>query len=135
MTNSAILQSSNNFTIHANILTNNAYSLIIADEDLTVVANIIVNQNTKPLTSNDRFGITSSNGILELQTDNLNNNFGLLLGKSINIRNLHGTSLEFFNDSGKVIASSAININLNNYNYIKRPRININYQCHSLNIK
>ncbi len=123
VTNSAILQSSNNFTIHANILTNNASSLIIADEDLTVVANIIVNQNTKPLTSNDRFGITSSNGILELQTDNLNNNFGLLLGKSINIKNLHGTSLEFFNDSGRVIASSAININLNNYNYINNGEI------------
>ena len=115
--NSGNLQSADNFTINAASFTNSASSLILAGKDLTVRASSITNQNTKPSTSTITSGIVSANGNILLQTDILNNNSGLIAGKSTTVNALNATSVNLYNTLGAFISTAAISLNLGALDY------------------
>ncbi len=115
--NSGILESADNFTINASSFSNSASSLILAGGDLTVRASSINNQNTKPSTSNITSGIVSANGAVNLLTDTLNNNSGLVAGKSTSVSALSAGSVNLYNTLGAFISTAAISLDLGSIDY------------------
>jgi filamentous hemagglutinin len=115
--NSSNLQSTDNFTINAASFTNSASSLILAGKDLTVRASSITNQNTKPSTSTITSGIVSANGNILLQTDTLNNNSGIIAGKSTTVNALNATSVNLYNTLGAFISTAVITLDLGALDY------------------
>ncbi len=117
VTNSATLQSADSFTINAASLTNSASSLVLAGKDLTIKATSITNQNTKPSTSTITSGIVSANGAVNLETNTLNNNSGIIAGKSTSLTALSTSSVNLSNTLGAFISTAAILLNLGNLDY------------------
>ena len=115
--NSGILQSADNFTINASGFSNARSSLILAGNDLTISASSIDNQNTKPSTSIISSGIVSANGAVSLLTDSLNNNSGLVAGRSTSVLALNASNVNLSNTLGAFISTAAINLDLGNVDY------------------
>lgn len=115
--NSGNLESADNITINAAGFTNSDSSLILSGKDLTIRASSITNQNTKPSTSTITSGIVSANGNILLQTDTLNNNSGLIAGKSTVVNTLNATSVNLYNTLGAFISTAAISLNLGTLDY------------------
>jgi filamentous hemagglutinin len=116
--NSDLLQSADSFTINAASFANSAASLILAGKDLTVRASSISNQNTKPSTSNITSGIVSIDGNVLLQADILNNNSGIIVGKSTTVNALNNSSVNLSNALGAFISTASITLDLGNIDYI-----------------
>ena len=109
ITNSGSLKSDADFTINAASLTNSASSLILSGKNLNITAASIINQNTKPSSSNNS-GIISLDGNIVLKANSLNNNAGLILGKSITIDLVSATTNSSqINSLNKTFIASAVN--------------------------
>ncbi len=115
--NGGILESTDNFTINADSFYNSANSLILARGDLNIRASIIDNQNTKPSTSIITSGIVSANGAVNIVTDTLNNNSGLIVGKSTSVDALNAASINLYNTLGAFISTASISLDLGNIDY------------------
>ena len=117
VSNSGILESIESFIINAGSFSNTGSSLILAGNDLTVRASSINNQNTKPSTSTITSGMVSANGAVNLLTDTLNNNSGLVAGKSTSVSALNAGSVNIYNTLGAFISTAEISLNLGNIDY------------------
>ncbi|MES2961705.1 MAG: hemagglutinin repeat-containing protein [Pseudomonadota bacterium] len=117
ITNNGSLKSADIFTIKASDFTNSASSLILSEKDLNISAAKIINQNTKPAASAVTTGIVAANGTILLQTDNLNNNSGLVIGKSTAVNALNAASVSLYNNLGAFISTAAISLNLGALDY------------------
>ena len=117
VSNSGILESIESFIINAGSFSNTGSSLILAGNDLTVRASSINNQNTKPSTSTITSGMVSANGAVNLLTDTLNNNSGLVAGKSTSVSALNAGSVNIYNTLGAFISTAEIRLNLGNIDY------------------
>jgi len=127
ITNSGSLKSGADFTSNAASFTNSASSLILSGKNLNITAASIINKNTKPSSSTNS-GIISLDGNIILKTNSLNNNAGLILGKSITVdlasattnspqinslnKTFIASAVNFSNSAGTLFSNSSISLDL-----------------------
>ena len=117
VSNSGTMQSVESFNIETNNFSNLSKSLIIAGGNLKIRASAINNQNTKSVDSYITSGIVSANGAVNIFTDNLNNNAGIIAGKSTSLSALNNASVNLQNNLGSFISTAEIILNLGNLDY------------------
>lgn len=117
ISNTATLQSSDNFTINAASFTNSANSLILSGKDLTITAGSIVNSNTKPSNSIITSGLVSVSGAVALTTNSLNNNSGIIVGRSTTVNALSSPSVTLLNTLGSFISTASVTLTLGDIDY------------------
>ncbi len=117
ISNGGTLQSADSFTINAASFTNAASSLVLAGGNLSITSTSISNADTKPTGTTITAGLVSANGTITLQTDILNNNSGIIAGKSTTLNALNNSSVTLLNTLGSFISTAAITLNLGNLDY------------------
>ena len=117
ISNSGTMQSVESFDIDTDSFTNLAKSLILAGGNLKIRASALNNQNTKPSNSKVSSGIVSSNGAVDIFADNINNNAGIVIGKSTSVSVLNNANVILENTLGSFISTEAITLNLGNLDY------------------
>ncbi len=117
VTNSSTLQSAGSFTINAASFTNATSSLVLAGGNLSIKSAAITNANTKPSGTTITSGLVSANGAITLQTDSLNNNSGIIAGKSTTVSALNNSSVTLLNTLGSFISSASITLDLGSLDY------------------
>ena len=117
ISNTATLQSSDDFTINAASFTNSANSLILSGKDLTITAGSIVNSNTKPSNSIITSGLVSVSGAVALTTNSLNNNSGIIVGRSTTVNALSSPSVTLLNTLGSFISTASVTLTLGDIDY------------------
>ena len=117
VSNSGTLQSAGAFSINTNNFTNSFNSLILAGGNLNIRASSVSNQNTKPSNSNITSGIVSANGAVNIFADTLNNNSGIIAGKSTSVFALNNSSVNLYNTLGAFISTASVSLNLGNLDY------------------
>ncbi len=118
VSNSGTMQSAESFNIDTKNFTNLSKSLILSGGNLKIRASAVNNQNTKPSNSNVTSGIVSARGVVNIFADNLNNNSGIIIGKSTSLSALNNSNVNLENNLGSFISTEAISLNLGNLDYI-----------------
>lgn len=117
ISNSGVLQSAADFTVNTTNFSNAAASLILAGNNLSITAASIVNKDTKPSDSVITSGIVSASGTVTLTADSVNNDSGIIAGKTTTLNALTASSVDLSSDLGLFIATSAITLNLGDIDY------------------
>jgi adhesin HecA-like repeat protein len=117
ISNSGVLQSDADFTVNTTNFSNAAASLILAGNNLSITAASIVNKDTKPSDSVITSGIVSASGTVTLTADSVNNDSGIIAGKTTTLNALTASSVDLSSDLGLFIATSAITLNLGDIDY------------------
>ncbi len=115
--NSGNLQSSEALSLDTNNLQNSTNAIILAGGNLNIRASSVSNQNTKPANSIITSGIISSYGAVNIFTDSLNNNSGMIAGKSTSVSALNNSSVNLYNTLGSFISTASVSLNLGNIDY------------------
>src|SRR3989338_208316 len=140
LNNSGTIYSKNSLNITAKTIVNN--SLIYSINDLHLTANSLINKNTKANDGVVNKGIISEDGKVMIAADSMNNDSGLVMGKSISLNPISGSSLNLApndlrllttnldpfvalsNNSGKFLATASVILNLGNLDYTISGEIN-----------
>lgn len=115
--NSSVLKSGADFKINAASFSNAALALILAQNNLTLHATDINNQNTKPSEKTINSGIVAVDGNVSIKTDSLNNNSGMITAKSTSVSALNALSVNLANTRGVFINTDVIHVNLGDAGY------------------
>src|SRR3989338_9151143 len=140
LNNSGTIYSKNSLNITAKTIVNN--SLIYSINDLHLTANSLINKNTKANDGVVNKGIISEDGKVMIAAYSMNNDSGLVMGKSISLNPISGSSLNLApndlrllttnldpfvalsNNSGKFLATASVILNLGNLDYTISGEIN-----------
>jgi filamentous hemagglutinin len=116
--NSAKIIAENELQIDANSVDNSSDALILANNDLTINAVNLSNQNTKPNDDSVKFGLISIYGNVNLQVDNFNNSSGIVMARATNLSSLNQLSVNLNNNSGSFVSTALIELDLGDTDYI-----------------
>ncbi len=118
VTNEALIQSAAGLTIEASSFNNAlASSLVLANQDLSISAASVKNKNTKPINGIISAGLVSVDGELSIKADELNNESGIITGKTTKLAALNNPKLNFISTSGSLFASGSIDVNMGDEDY------------------
>ncbi|MBP7710292.1 MAG: hypothetical protein KA100_04400 [Rickettsiales bacterium] len=116
--NEALLQSATKLTIEASSFNNAlAESLVLANQDLSISAASVKNKNTKPISGIISSGLVSVDGELSIKADELNNESGLITGKTTKLAALNNPKLNFISTSGILFSSGSIDVDMGDEDY------------------
>ena len=122
--NEALFQSAAGITIETNSFDNAlSSSLVWAEQDLKISAASVKNKNTKPKNGVISAGLVSVDGELSIKADELNNELGVITGKTTKIAALNSPNINFINTSGSLFASGSIDVDMGNEDYINEGEV------------